>query len=483
MAMNQAAPEQGNLETYKLIVESMKSYAVFALDKEGVIQTWNAGAQKIFYYRPDEIIGRSCNILYTPEDIAACVPEAELKDALIYGKGVNERFHVKKDRGRIWGSGLVFPLYNDKREHVGFTKVMQKISEEEQAQANLREERSLAQTWVSTFNEIVVILNQEMKVVNATAAFRSFFMLDKRPIEGANLFELMPGAFNTAQLESFVDAALKANNFHSSVELTFVHPVSGLRTLLIKPRRIYQPPNILFSLEFIDQTEQQSIMQEKDVFISVASHEIRTPISVIKAYAQILVRELKEAKPIVQSAVLKINEQINSMNLLINALLDTSKLTTGKLILEPEIFNLSTLVQEIAEGFRLTQTTHTIEIRKDIDSLVFADKPRTGTVITNLLSNAIKYSPGANHVVIEIEHISDRVRVGVQDFGLGIPEAEQGSLFQRFGRTESVRQSKIPGTGLGLHLASEIIKLQSGEINFQTEDGKGSTFYFTLPLY
>jgi len=481
--MNQAAPEQGNLETYKLILESMNSYAVFALDKQGCVQTWNPGAEKMFYYRPEEIIGRSCDMLYSPEDIAAGVPGDELKTALIYGKGINERFHVKKDRGRFWGSGLVFPLYNKEKEHIGFTKVMQKVSEEEQAQANLREERSLAQTWVSTFNEIVVILNQDMKVVNATTAFRSFFMLDGRPIEGSNLFDLMPAAFNTVQLESFVDAALKANNFHSSVELNFVHPVYGVRTLLIKPRRIYQPPNILFSLEFNDQTEQQSIMQEKDVFISVASHEIRTPISVIKAYAQILVRELKEAKPIVQSAVLKINEQISSMNLLINALLDTSKLTTGKLILDREIFNLSTLVQEIVEGFRLTQSTHTIEIRKDVDSLVFADKPRTGTVITNLISNAIKYSPGANHVVIDMEHIDERVRVSVQDFGFGIPESEQGSLFQRFGRTESVRESKIPGTGLGLHLASEIIKLQGGEMNFQTEAGNGSTFYFSLPLY
>jgi PAS domain S-box-containing protein len=481
--MDQTAPEQENLETYRLIVESMKSYAVFALDKQGCVQTWSAGAEKLFYYQPKEIIGRSCNILYTPEDIAAKVPEAELKEALIYGKGVNERFHVKKDRGRFWGSGLVFPLYNEQKEHIGYTKVMQKISEEEQAQANLREERSLAQTWVSTFNEIVVILNQEMKVINATAAFRSFFMLDGTPIDGANLFDIMPPAFNSIQLEAFVEAALKANNFHSSFELGFVHPTLGRRTLLIKPRRIYQPPNILFSLEFIDQTEQKSIMQEKDVFISVASHEIRTPISVIKAYAQILVRELKEAKPIVQSAVLKISEQINSMNLLINALLDTSKLTTGKLILEPEIFNLSSLVHEIADGFRLTQNTHNIEIRKDVDSLVFADKPRTGTVITNLLSNAIKYSPGANRILIDIEHIGEQVRVGLQDFGLGIPEAEQGSLFQRFGRTESVRHSNIPGTGLGLHLASEIIKLQGGEMSFKTEAGKGSTFYFTLPLY
>jgi PAS domain S-box-containing protein len=481
--MIQKEPAHTSLETYELILQSMKSYAVFAVDINGIIKTWNTGAEKLFYYSPEEIIGRNVDILYTPEDIAAQIPAAEASTALIYGKGVNERFHVKKDRSRFWGSGLLFPLYNKDKEHIGFTKVMQKVSDEQQAQANLREEKLLAETWVSTFNERVVILNPELKVINATASFIAYFALDSHIIDGINFFQIMPVGLDLVQLRASIDAALKANNFHNTFEVAYSHPQLGQRTLLVKPRRIYQPPNILFSLEFVDLTEEKSIMQEKDVFISIASHEIRTPISVIKAYGQILGRELKEAKPIIKSAVQKINEQINSMNLLINALLDTTKLTTGKLVLDPEVFNLSTLVHEIAESFRLTQTSHEIIIENDVDSIVFADKIRTGTVVTNLVSNAIKYSPAANQVIINIDQLNHHVRVSVQDFGLGIAEAEQGKLFQRFGRTESIRKTRIPGTGLGLHLASEIIKMQGGEISFTTEEGKGSSFFFTLPLY
>ncbi|MDB5019618.1 MAG: hypothetical protein JWQ28_745 [Pedobacter sp.] len=472
-----------DVETYELILQSMKSYAVFALDKAGVVTFWNLGAEKLLYYTEEEIVGRNVDILYTPEDIAAEVPSAELETALIYGKAVNERFHVKKDRSRFWGSGLVFPIYNKDKEHIGFTKVMQKVSEEDQAQANLLEEKLLAQTWVSCFNECLVILNQEMRVINSTASFRSYFSLDSLDIGACNFFEVIPQGVDVVQLRAFIDATLKANNFQSSFEVAYTHPQLGQRTILVKPRRIYQPPNLLFSLEFIDLTDERSKMQEKDVFISVASHEIRTPISVIKAYAQILARELKEAKPMVKNAVQKINEQINSMNSLINALLDTTKLTTGKLLLNPEIFNLSTLVHEIVESFALTQSTHALIIEKDIDSIVFADRLRAGTVVTNLISNAIKYSPGADKVNIKIEQMDHSVQVSVQDFGLGIAEAEQDKLFQRFGRTESIRKSRIPGTGLGLHLASEIIKLEGGEISFKTEEGKGSTFFFTLPLY
>jgi PAS domain S-box-containing protein len=481
--MIQEEPEQGKLETYELILQSMKSYAVFAVDKNGIVKTWNTGAEKLFHYRVEEIIGRSGDILYTPEDIAAHVPAGETNTALTFGKAVNERFHVKKDRSQFWGSGLVFPLYNKNKEHIGFTKVMQSISNEEQAQANLREEKLLAETWVSTFNERLVILNAELKIINATASFLSYFKLETQEIIRLNFFEVMPTGMDLVQLRAFINATLKANNFHSSFEVSYADPVLGLRMLMVKPRRIYQPPNVLFSLEFVDLTDEKTIMQEKDVFISIASHEIRTPLSVIKAYAQILARELKEAKPIVVSAVKKINEQITSMNNLINALLDTTKLTTGKLILEPEIFNLSTLVHDTTESFRMTQNSHVITIDKDIDSIVFADKLRTGTVITNLISNAIKYSPAADRVHIQVEHLDHVVQVSVQDFGLGIAESEQGKLFQRFGRTETIIKTQIPGTGLGLHLASEIIKMQGGEINFHSKEGIGSTFYFKLPLY
>jgi PAS domain S-box-containing protein len=474
---------QGQPEMYQLIVESLKGYALFTVDKHGIVMTWNSGAERIFLYKPEEIIGRNGDILYVPEDIAAKIPEMELETARREGKAINERFHVKKERSRFWGSGIVFPLLTKDGEHIGYTKIMQNISEEDQAKNNLREEKMLADTMVSSYNERVVILNQDLALINATSSFMQFFNLDKTSILDKSIFEVLKDRIDTGQLQTILEVTLKNNNFQTSFELSYSHPELGTRTLSVKPRRIYQPPNLLFSLEFLDLTEDRTMMQEKDVFISIASHEIKTPISVIKAYGQILDRELKEAKPIVASAVRKINEQISNMNTLVNALLDTTKLTTGKLVLEPEAFNLHNLVKEAVASMRLTQSTHEILLEQEVDSIVFADKVRTGTVITNLLSNAIKYSPGGNKVIVNMEIHDHSVRVSVRDFGIGIPENEQKALFQRFGRTESVKRTRIPGTGLGLHLSAEIIKMQGGEIGFSTQVGEGSTFYFVLPLY
>lgn len=475
---------QSRLESYELIIESLKDYAVFTTDKDAVITNWSKGAERILLYKSAEIIGRSGNILYTPEDIADNVPEREISTAMADGRAINERFHVKKDRSQFWGSGIVYPFYNRKGEHVGFTKIMQNASDEDQAHANLREERIMAETLIATNDEPIVVLNADMMVINATPSFIQYFNLDKQKFVNKIFYEIADSGIDMVKLREGLEPLKKSNNFHTSFEIAYEHPQSGKRHLSVKPRRIYQRPNVLFSLEFEDLTEGKALMEEKDIFISVASHEIRTPVSVIKAYGQILERELREAKPIVKKAVQKINEQINYVNTLIASLLDTSKIKTGKLVLDPEVFELCSLVELQAENFSITQSSHRIRITHAADCMVFADKVRTASVITNLLSNAVKYSPEADAVIITVANEDTHsVRVSVQDFGLGIPAAEQHRIFQRFGRTDSIKKTKIPGTGLGLHLSAEIIKLQGGTMGFTSDEGKGSTFYFTLPLY
>jgi signal transduction histidine kinase len=285
------------------------------------------------------------------------------------------------------------------------------------------------------------------------------------------------------QVRHHLDAILKNQDFHGNFEVEYVHPQHGTRSLSVKARRIYQPPNLLFKLEFEDLTHMRNVQDEKDTFISVASHEVKTPLSIIKAYGQILDRELKEASPLVRTAVNKVNEQTGKMTTLLNALLNTSKITTGNTTLDYEIFNIGNLVSDIVKDFNVTVTTHTVIIGDKEDAIVNADKTQTGAVITNLLTNAIKYSPDSSEVIVHIRADGSSATVSVQDFGMGIAKSEHRSIFQRFGRTETVKKTKIPGFGLGLYLSAEMISMQGGEIGFDSEEGKGSTFFFTLPLY
>jgi len=475
---------QGMLQFSDLVIQSLTDYAVFTTDKEGCITTWNNGAEHVLLYKKEEILGESADILYTPEDRALLVPGIELRTALEEGRAIDERFHLKKGGYRFWASGLVFPLFDSENKHIGFTKIMRNISESEQAEANLKEERAVAQTIVQSYSEPIVILNKSLEVINASPSFIKLFTSNKgAAVTGKQLFEVLRSGLNFAQLRSAIEATLKDHTFRSSFDLEFNHPDTGPKSLKVKPRRLYQSPNLIFSLEFEDWTNSKQTDEEKDIFISVASHEIKTPISVIRAYGQILQKELKDPSPLVKKAISKINEQISSMSTLISALLDSTRITTGKLVLNQEAINLCSLVNDIVAVFVITQSSHKILLEKEDNGIVYADKVQIGSVINNLLSNAVKYSPNADKVIVNIEAMEDQIKVSVRDFGLGIPENEQNQLFHRFGRTGSIKKTNIPGHGLGLHLSKELVELHGGEIGFNSTLGEGSVFYFTLPVF
>jgi signal transduction histidine kinase len=305
----------------------------------------------------------------------------------------------------------------------------------------------------------------------------------KNSVIGKNFYEVMDGGVNVPELRTKLDNLIKANDFLTDFQVDHQHRRGDLRLLTVKARRIYQPPNLLFMLLFSDQVETEKLLKEKEAVISIAAHEVKTPISVIKAYSQILKRELKVASPITTQALDKINEHISNLSNLVSSLMDTSKMTPGDMRLDNEVFNLCELVSDTIEGFDLTVNTHHISISGTADCIVQADKMRIGTVITNLLSNAVKYSPNADKVIVNLEANDGFAKVSVQDFGIGIPERERDIIFEQFARTETAKKSNIPGHGIGLNLASKIVRLQGGEIGFITKEGEGSTFYFTLPLY
>ena len=118
---------------FRQVLDSLEDYAVFTTDKNGDVNSWNSGAEKVLGYTEPEIIGRSAHIFFTPEDIAKGAPEMELETALQDGRAIDERYHVCKDRSRFWGSGLVFPLYDEEGKHRGFTKVMRNLREQQEA--------------------------------------------------------------------------------------------------------------------------------------------------------------------------------------------------------------------------------------------------------------------------------------------------------------------------------------------------------------
>src|SRR5712692_3814184 len=235
-------------------------------------------------------------------------------------------------------------------------------------------------------------------------------------------------------------------------------------------------------------TEQALKVSEKNVrrrddFISMASHELKTPLAVLKMQTQLLQKRLaKQGSHDFAAALVRIEAQIQKLERLNRDLLDVSKVQAGRLDYVQETVDLDELLSEIAEAMQQLHPTHTIMRRGTAKTQLVGDRDRLGQVFTNLLSNAIKYSPTADAVELEIGSSAEAITVRVRDHGIGIPQEEREKIFERYYRAVDPSTHALPGLGMGLYLVAEIVKEHGGTITVESERGNGSTFQVTLPL-
>ncbi|MBB6130369.1 chemotaxis protein CheB [Mucilaginibacter lappiensis] len=221
----------------------------------------------------------------------------------------------------------------------------------------------------------------------------------------------------------------------------------------------------------------------KTDFIAMASHELKTPLTTLQAYIQMLAAKAdKSGDTFAVGALDKANVQVKKMSTLINGFLSASSFEAGKIYLNEQPFEMNTLLREIVEDIMLITKSHYIVVTSDCDIVVQADRDKIGQVITNFLSNAIKYSSKGKNIKVSCREIKGVVEVSITDEGLGIAPQDHAKLFDRYYRIESEQTQNISGFGLGLYLSAEIIQRHKGKVWVKSEMGKGSTFYFSLPL-
>jgi two-component system sensor histidine kinase VicK len=233
----------------------------------------------------------------------------------------------------------------------------------------------------------------------------------------------------------------------------------------------------------LDITEQKNDELRKNDFIGMVSHELKTPLTSVNAYIQLLMKKAQKLEDdFMGTALDKVNQQIKRMTAMINGFLNISRLEAGKIHLDKQHFDIELLVKMIIEDVQLTTTSHNIEFSGCKPIIVYADQNKIGAVISNLLSNAIKYSPRGKNIRISCELREDQVKFSIKDEGMGIKPQDIDKLFNRFYRIETKHTENISGFGIGLYLSAEIIHHHNGKIWVESQSGVGSTFYFTLPL-
>ncbi|MEO9021567.1 MAG: ATP-binding protein [Ginsengibacter sp.] len=231
------------------------------------------------------------------------------------------------------------------------------------------------------------------------------------------------------------------------------------------------------------QKETEDLVYKRDEFFSVASHELRTPVTSIKAYTQLLLMDAEGSGDVQRQKMLnRMNVQVNKLTVLISDLLDISKLQNGQLAYHKEPFILEELVNEIVEEIQPTSPETQLLLKSSIHAIVNADRDRIGQVLSNLLVNATKYAHTSKEIIVELQKKGDKVICSVHDFGNGILPDEYDKIFERFYRISGDNLNTFPGLGLGLFISKEIIEKHDGKIWLQSEKGKGTIFYFELPM-
>lgn len=231
-----------------------------------------------------------------------------------------------------------------------------------------------------------------------------------------------------------------------------------------------------------DITEHKELQAQKDNFIGIASHELKTPVTSLKGYTQVLQRVLQKKGYELEAGMMqKMDAQLDRLTNLIRDLLDVTKINSGRLQINEEVFELGPLISDICEDLQRTTQKHALELDFHTSGRVYADKDRIEQVIINLLTNAIKYTPHEGSIYVHCSEVADQIVVCVQDSGVGIAKENHFKIFEQFYRVTGEMQHTFPGMGLGLYISSEIIKRAGGRIWVESVENQGSSFYFSLP--
>jgi two-component system CheB/CheR fusion protein len=281
---------------------------------------------------------------------------------------------------------------------------------------------------------------------------------------------------------------LSTQQSFQDVEIEYIFPAVGRKVLRLTACSIEQADErgkkrlILLAME--DITERRDLERQKEALLGMVSHELKTPLTSALLYTELLKKIFQRERvgnEQVVSYLQKVVEQHHHLAHYIGDLLDATATEAGILSLTPVPFALEEVIRDAAEVLIQTNPNIHMLIEGEMNARAFADSQRVSQVLVNLLSNAIKYGASVQPISIRVEVNDHVVTVSVQDHGPGIPAETQGQIFERFYRGRNTVESGIPGLGLGLYLASKLVRASGGEIWVESSLGSGTTFSFTLP--
>ena len=430
-------------------------------------------------YSAEELLQTDFLSITHPDDREA---NARLRKDLLAGNipaFVLEKRYVKKSGDIFWAQISVSPVRDQEGKLLHTIALIEDITEQKEAE---RARRRLAAI-VESSNDTIVGLTLEGLITNWNEAAERMFGYNEQETVGKHITLIIPEALQQEEVE--ILEKLRQGNRIQHYETVRLRkdgrPIDV--SLSISPIRDRAGTIIGAAKIARDISERKEFERRKDEFIAMASHELKTPLTSLNGFLQLLGRHIRKRQDEQGIAIMnRVNREVTRLIKLVADLLDISKMQTGRLEYQEEPFDLDALVQEIVEMVQAGTASHRICVEGQTCVIVFGDKGRIGQVLMNLLANAIKYSPQASSVIVRLSADQENVRVSVEDFGDGIAKEYQQKIFERYYQVSDSGNQPFAGLGIGLYLANEIIKRHRGSIWVESTQGQGSIFSFTLPV-
>jgi PAS domain S-box-containing protein len=503
-------------ERFRLLVESVRDYAIFMLDPEGYVLTWNAGAQRFKGYRADEIIGQHFSRFYPAEALASGLPDYELEVASKAGVFEDEGWRVRKDGTLFWANVVITAMRNAHGELIGFAKVTRDLTQRRAHDEDLRRSEERFRLLVEGVAEYAIFMldpNGYVATWNSGAERIKGYTANEIIGKHFSIFyprEVRESGWPEHELQvaaekgSFNDAGWRlrkdGTTFWANVTITALRDDGAKLVGYAKLTRDLTEAKRVEAVESISQQREEMLDAErsarmtaqratrlKDEFLATLSHELRTPLSAILGWTQVLLRGATPKGPDEQKRAIEvIDRNARAQVQLIDDLLDLSRIMTGKLRLDLHQVSFSSIVEAAVDSAKPAAETKGIRLRAILGAgqdTVNADSARLQQVVWNLLTNAIKFTPKAGQVQLLLQRVNSHLELSVSDTGIGIPPSYLPNVFDRFSQKDTSTTRAFGGLGLGLAICKQLVELHGGVITAASEgEGKGATFSVQLPL-
>jgi len=502
-------------ERFRLLVESVRDYAIFMLDPEGHVVTWNAGAERFKGYRAEEIIGSHFSRFYPPDALASGLPDHELDVAERVGSFEDEGWRVRKDGTLFWANVVITAMRDEGGKLVGYAKVTRDLTQRRDHEESLRRSEERFRLLVEGVAEYAVF----MLDVNGRVAT---WNVGAQRIKGYSADEIIGQHFSVfypqdakesgwpehelqlaAERGSFVDNGWRVRKdgttFWGNVTITALRDESGRLVGFAKLTRDMTESKRVEAIEVASQEREELLDAErsarmaaqratrvKDEFLATLSHELRTPLSAILGWTQILLKGQATDVANQRRGIEVIDRNARAQVQLIDDLLDLSRIMTGKIRLDLQQLSMLDVAQSAIDSAMPVAEAKQIRLCSVLDQgriTVSGDNGRLQQIVWNLLTNAIKFTPKGGQVQVLLHRVNSHIELSVVDTGIGIPASFLPRVFERFSQRDSSTTRAHSGLGLGLAITKQLVELHGGTIRASSAgEGHGATFTVELPI-